>query len=307
MNKDYKLEVPETTKDLIDQPEIAESGVLPKLNFSMLIVGSSGSGKSVLAINIIKNFYKDAFDMVLLISPTGDTDDIQKALDLPASRVITDMKVAEECLQKIMDVQTESIKKHEGFEGLKKILIYLDDVIGDDKFMKSKAMINTFIKNRHHNCSVILCSQYYKAIPKRIRMQSACDIFFNCSETELETIAEDFEPPGLNKRKFIEKLQHELEAKYAFITINRRSPWEERFRRGLAHVIDFSGDENRENKKKQKIESETNKPDQYQNGQRSTSGSSYNSASTADLSSGGKQTIEKSKLPEKEKKSSELK
>ena len=42
MNKEYKLDVPKTSKDLIDQPEICEQGVLPKLHFSMLAIGSSG-------------------------------------------------------------------------------------------------------------------------------------------------------------------------------------------------------------------------------------------------------------------------
>lgn len=239
MNRKYVLEVPETSKDLIKQPKIALDGVLPTLHFSMCIVGSSGSGKSVLTYNLITKFYKDCFDMIILISPTGGTDDIQKALDLPKSRVITDMSIAEEAIQKIMDIQTESIKS-KGFENAKKILLYFDDVIGDQKFMNSKAMVNAFIKNRHYNFSVILCSQYYKAIPRRMRMQSSCNIFFNCNETELNTIAEDFAPPGITTKRFIEVLQEILTEKFQFITINRRSPWNERFRKGLAEVIDFN-------------------------------------------------------------------
>jgi len=252
MNVDYKLIVPETSKDLIDQPQMAKDGVLPKLHFSMLLVGASGSGKSVLAYNIIDKFYKDCFDMVILISPTGMTDDIQAALKIPKSRVITDMKKAEESLQKVMDVQTDCIKKR-GFEKCKKVLVYLDDVVGDTQFMNSKTMVNAFIKNRHYNFSVLLCSQYWKAIPRRMRMQSAFNVFFECSETELNTIAEDFEPPGINKKKFIDILTHILSEKYQFVSIARRSSWDERFRKGLAHVIDFSSMDNI-NKKKQKVE-----------------------------------------------------
>jgi hypothetical protein len=238
MNKEYKLDVPKTSKDLLKQPKIAEDEVLPKLNFSMLVVGSSGSGKSVLVFNLITKFYKNFFDMIVLISPTGKTDDIQKALKLPDSRVITDMDKAEEALQKIMDIQSESIKK-EGFEHSKKILVYLDDVVGDSKFMNSKAMVNSFIKNRHYNISVILCSQYYKAIPRRMRMQSACNFFFACPETEMTTIAEDFEPPGVGRKRFIEVLQEIMSEKHQFVTIMMRSDWAHRYRKGLAQVIDF--------------------------------------------------------------------
>lgn len=238
MNKEYVLDVPKTSKDKIKQPQIAIDGVLPKIHFSMLIVGSSKSGKSVLCYNLISKYYNNFFDMVILISPTGGNDDIQKALELPASRVITDMKVAEEVLQKIVDIQLESIAKN-GEEATKNILVYFDDVIGNNKFMNSPIMIDTFIKNRHYNLSCILCSQYYKAIPRRIRMQSACDMFFNCSETELVTIAEDFEPPGITRKRFIQVLQEILKEKFQFITINKASPWNERFRKGLAMVISF--------------------------------------------------------------------
>jgi hypothetical protein len=238
MNKDYALVVPPTAKDKIPQPKIAKEGVLPTLHFSMILNGSSGSGKSVLAFNLISKFYKNFFDMVILISPTAKTDDIQKALDLPKNRTITDMAKAEAAMQKIEDVQEETIKK-DGFEAAKKILVYFDDVVGDPIFMKSKAMINAFIKNRHYGISCILCTQYYALVPKRIRMQAACSFYFACAETELETIAEDHLPPGVPKKQFLKVLQSILSEEYAFVTYNKRSSWPERWRKGLAHVIDF--------------------------------------------------------------------
>ncbi len=76
-----------------------------------------------------------------------------------------------------------------------------------------------------------------------MRMQAACNMFFNCNETELNTIAEDFAPPMVPHKKFIEVLQDILKEKFQFITINRRSPWNERFRKGLAEVIDFDSPE----------------------------------------------------------------
>ncbi len=238
MNQDYKLEIPETSKDKIEQPKISLDGVLPKISFSMLVIGPTKSGKSVLVFNIIKQFYKDAFDMVILISPTGKSDDVQAALKLPKSRVITDLKKATDALKKIIEVQQEQIDKV-GYEKAKNILIYFDDVVSDYSFMNSNEVITMFIRNRHYKCSVILCSQYYKAIPRKIRMQSACNIFFNVSETELTVLAEDFEPPGLPRKAFIRTLQQVLSEPYAFITIAMFSGWNERFRKGLAQVINF--------------------------------------------------------------------
>ena len=160
------------------------------------------------------------------------------ALNLPKNSVITDMEIAEKAVKKVEEVQEEKIKS-DGFEDAKKILLYFDDVIGDPIFMKSKAMIKAFIKNRHYGFSDILCSQYFKAIPKRMREQASCSIFFDCSETEMDTIAEDFLPPGVPKKVFLKKLQEILSVQYAFVTYMKRSPWPQRWRRGLAHVIDF--------------------------------------------------------------------
>ena len=262
MNKDYKLEVPKTTKSLIQQPKIATDGVLPELCFNMVITGMPKSGKTVLWFNLIKNFYKDAFDMVVLISPSGGSDDIVKALGLPPSRIITDMDKAEECLEKILDIQKESVEKEGSFEHVKKVCIVLDDVVGHKDFMKCNALLATVIKNRHHNISTILNSQYFKLIPRNVRLQASCFMFFNCSESELETIADDHCPPGVPTRKFIERLEKELEEKHAFVTINITSPWNQRFRKGLAQVIDFSG-EVEDNKKKRKPN-----PKDFENGQR---------------------------------------
>lgn len=236
---DYKLTIPETSKDKIKQPKVAEEGVLPKLHFSMLIVGSSGAGKSCLSFNIIDKFYKDAFDMVIVISPTGLSDDIQAALKLPDSRVITDMDEAEEALKTIMKVQKEKIDK-DGYETAKNVLICFDDIVSNYQFMNSQTVIDAFIKNRHYKFSTILCSQYWRAIPRRIRMQSSCSIFFNCSETEMKVIAEDYEPPGVGSKKFIATLQDILSEPYQFIVIMCHSPWEEKFRKGLTEIIHFN-------------------------------------------------------------------
>lgn len=247
MNKDYALFVPKTSKDDIRQPKMATDGVLPKLHFSALLIGSSGSGKSVLAYNLINKFYKDFFDMIILISPTGKTDDIQQALNLPKNRVITDMAKAESVVKMIEDTQEEAIKK-DGFAKAKKILLYFDDVVGDAVFMNSKAMINAFIKNRHYGISCILCSQYFKAIPRRMRMQSACNFFFACAETEMKVIAEDFLPPGVSVHYFLYILNKILSEKHQFVTYNKQSDWPERWRKGLAHVIHFSTTKEEETK-----------------------------------------------------------
>ena len=75
MNKDYDIRPVKTSKDAIKHPKLSEEGVIPKLNCSTILVGKSGSGKSVLLHNLLtrKEFFHGHFDKIFLISPTGET------------------------------------------------------------------------------------------------------------------------------------------------------------------------------------------------------------------------------------------
>ena len=59
MDKVYKIEPVPTSKDDIKHPPLSEAGVIPKLNSSTILVGKSGSGKSVLLHNLLtrKEFF----------------------------------------------------------------------------------------------------------------------------------------------------------------------------------------------------------------------------------------------------------
>ena len=93
MNQEYKIEPVKTSKDAIKHPKLSEEGVIPKLCCSTILVGKSGSGKSVLLQNLMtrKEFFAGHFDKVFLISPTGEADDVQKALNVSPNCVFTDM------------------------------------------------------------------------------------------------------------------------------------------------------------------------------------------------------------------------
>ena len=113
MNKDYDIKPVKTSKDAIVHPKLSEEGVIPKLNCSTVLVGKSGSGKTVLLHNLLtrKEFFHGHFDKTFLISPTGETDDVQKALNIPPSCVFTDLLEATQCLDRIERFQEAEIKK----------------------------------------------------------------------------------------------------------------------------------------------------------------------------------------------------
>lgn len=241
MNVDYEIKPVATEKDQIKHPALAEAGVIPKLNTSNIICGKSGSGKSVLLVNLMtrKEFYQGAFDRVILVSPTGETDDVQKALRIKPSLVFTDLTESIEVLGTIEKVQ-EALIKEKGASAAPKICVILDDCVGDNNFMKSKQFTNLFIKSRHYNVTVFFLTQHFKRLPRIARLQASTLFFYAISNTEAECLADEFAPPGVSKKSFLRLIDDALQEPYAFLCVNMREPWATRFRSGLAMVIDLN-------------------------------------------------------------------
>ena len=169
MNRVYEIKPVPTSKDDIKHPQLSEAGVIPRLNSSTILVRKSGSGKSVLLHNLLTrheffNKYQH-FDKIFIISPTAETDDIQRSLNLPQSCIFTDMEEAVVALEKIEKFQSEQIKKL-GSGKAQKFCIIFDDVIGHTKLMNNPVFISAFIKCRHYNFTVFLCSQHFAKSPK---------------------------------------------------------------------------------------------------------------------------------------------
>ena len=242
MNVEYTIQPVKTTKEKIKQPVLADAGVIPKLNTSTLLIGKSGSGKSVLMHNLLtrKEFFNkgEYFDRVILISPTGESDDIQKSMGIDESMVFTDMEEAENALKILQRVQEEDVKQN-GSDGASKVCVIMDDVASQAKFMRSEAFISLFIRSRHFNCTVFLLSQHFKIIPKICRLQASQMYFFAVSNTESECLCEEQAPPKMKKRNFMRLVDDTLREPYSFLSICLKSPWETRFRRGLAMVINL--------------------------------------------------------------------
>ena len=242
MNRVYKIQPVATSKDDIKHPALSEAGVIPKLNTSTILVGKSGSGKSVLLHNLLTrpeffNKYQH-FDKIFVVSPSAECDDVQLALKIPTSCVFTDMEEAVVALEKIEKFQSEEIKKL-GSGKAQKFCIIFDDVIGHTKLMNNPVFISAFIKSRHYNFTVFLCSQHFRKIPKVCRLQASYLCFFAISNSEAEMLCEEFSPPQMKKDAFMQMISDTLKEPYSFLTINMRSPWETRFRRGLAEPINL--------------------------------------------------------------------
>jgi len=236
----YKIERKATSKDDIVNPPEVEAGIIPPLGSSLLLCGKSGSGKSTLLASLINDdngrFYTGRFDKMFLFSPTAEGDDVQGQYGIDPKYVFTDLEDAPELLTLIHDSQRSKLKETTSDKAPQYAIIF-DDVIGDLRFMNSKPFTQCFYQTRHVNCTTFICTQHFKRVPRICRMQANFICFFRGGQSEVELIAEEFAPPGVTKREFMQIIDNTLREPFAFFTINMKVPWEDRFRRNLYPII----------------------------------------------------------------------
>ena len=240
-------EVP-TSKDKIEQPDLAadENMYIPPRGSSVIICGKSGSGKSTLLARLITDgrFYgksperpKGWFDKIFIFSPTADGDDVQRALGIEKKYVFTDLEEAAELLEVILDTQKSKLEGGDRAHKVEQYAIIFEDIIGDRQFMNEPAFTKCFYMVRHTNCTTFLCTQHFTRVPRVCRLQANFVFFFQGSASEVETITEEFAPPQYTKKEFAVLVTEATKAKYSFLTINMKTGWDKRFRRGLGEFV----------------------------------------------------------------------
>lgn len=247
---DLEIKKIETSKDKIEQPELAKPPemVIAPLGASIIINGKSGSGKSTLLANLIlkPQFYgkspqkpKGWFDEIFLFSPTASGDDVQQALGIKKNHVYTDLDDAPELIDVILKSQKTKLAGGNKAHVVGQYCVIFDDVIGDVNFMNSKAFIQCFYMVRHANCTTIICSQHYKRVPKVCRQQASMIHFFAGSQAEVEVIVDDFAPPMYTKREFATIVNECTRSDHDFFTVCMKVGWAFRFRRNLGEFIEL--------------------------------------------------------------------
>lgn len=155
LSKEYKQE--EETYETQDQVKIS-------LPFRMLIVGASGSGKTNMLMNLIKDI--NAFDRYYLYA---------KALEEPLYKFFIDSlrKVEKKTGTKILEV-SDNIKSIVPVSSLNKNsrnLLIVDDMV-QEKSKDLAAVGEHWIRGRKENESCIFISQSYYGVPSIMRKNS---------------------------------------------------------------------------------------------------------------------------------------
>ena len=154
--------------------------VAPKLPMRAMLVGPSGSGKSVLLSNMILNIYKGCFSRIYIWSPSIDVDSTWKPVKeyirdhikpFDNEKVYFDSYEPEEMAQVIHThqkvIQHQKDKNH---KDLYQILIVIDDFADNPDFTrKSQLLHQLYIRGRHYMISTITSTQVYKQISPIVR------------------------------------------------------------------------------------------------------------------------------------------
>ena len=234
----YAINPLKTSKDQIKQPAAAEEDIIPRLTSNVLFVGASGSGKSTLLVQLMTQpvFYKDWFDRVILVSPTGRSDDVQGHLNLDQDDIIDDLDSAPEFIGELMEEQRNDIEDM-GADKAKQIALIYDDCISHRDLMRSREFVSSFVASRHYNFTTMLATQSYTRVPRVARLQCQNLFYFKGGNSEMELLSEEFAAPGFNKKRMFKLINYATGEKYSFLHVNRRVPFETRYRRNLDEII----------------------------------------------------------------------
>ena len=166
----YDWEINDIEKVMVDHKEkeeedVHENPLIPVHPFRMIVVGRSGSGKTILTLNLLVKFLK--YDCLYLICTTAN---LQTKYDLIcdlANLFPSKFKVIEDL--KKFDIN--KINKN------KKNLILCDDLneLPDNELLKITLL---FSKGRHYNCSIIYLSQYFYRVGVRARGSASHFVLF---------------------------------------------------------------------------------------------------------------------------------
>ncbi len=162
---------------------------LPKPFFCTMIQGSPGSGKTTMALNMIK-FYRSFHDLFIFVSPSAGLDPkvvaFVKRLRERGKPVILITKIKTGVMERVKELisDPEHASKHK--------LLFVDDVSGNANVLaKGNAMEDLCMNRRHLKLNIMLMLHTYKSAPKKFRLNSCTHILFDSSRSDIKEIMEE--------------------------------------------------------------------------------------------------------------------
>ena len=179
--------------------------VAPRLPFSQIITGPSGSGKGILLQSKILDISRNVFERIYVWPPSISVDSnwtpvkkyIQDELkvDLEKEKCFFDEYIREQ-LEEVIKQQHKVIEYQQKNDHKKlfSILIIVDDFADSKSFSCNSPLLNQlYVRGRHNGCCIITATQKLNALSPILRVNSLQLFFFRLRNyKEIETMVEEF-------------------------------------------------------------------------------------------------------------------
>lgn len=236
-----------TIKDYTEPEEFIDPNqnpLLPKSPFRLLILGSSGSGKTNLLVNLIYDYLKfdglfvcakDVFEPKYSKLQDNFTmfDDIEKE-DIIHCKSVKKKESLLELFDKYKKEKvlfssdsSEFIKVDDLDPSMKNLVIFDDCITEKDQ----SDIVELFIRGRKKNASMIYLSQSYYATPINIRKNCNYFIFFSLQPKEIQQIIREIDG-NLTTEEFKELYKKAIRNRFDFFMLDLVNP-DMRYRRNF--------------------------------------------------------------------------
>lgn len=223
---------------------LMEEGVIPSIGrgSSIVLVGRSGSGKSVLISNLLTRpeFYGDYFSKEnrYLFSPTADVDSVAEEMGIEKKNRIT--KEMKSKLESLWNKREKEVKQKGGAQNTDPIAIVFDDLTGNNKLQNSKIFIRFFTAGRHLNFLCFVCVHKISALKRVCRLNCNYIMIFQSNNTELGILVDEQRPSCLSKDDFVKLVRYAWADPYSFLYIDNTKEEQTRYRKNLNQILRLS-------------------------------------------------------------------
>ena len=177
--------------------------------FSASLIGGSGSGKSVLAVNLLTNpnLFGGYFDKIYLVGATVHSDDTWKSLNVPKNQQFTNIATMIPQIERVIRKQKADVEQ-KGVAKAQRICIVFEDVTTNLKLLNSAAYIQSYVQNRHLNCSTLAMCHKFTAQTRVCRLNSGHHFIFAASKSEVARIVSETMPHNLDKAAYTKLINY---------------------------------------------------------------------------------------------------
>lgn len=192
---------------------------LPNCPFFMAIVGSAGSGKTSLMVNMLtsKQAYKKAFDYVHVVMPAHSVASLKKNIFEMHPRMHDELTLG--VLHGILERVKQSAEHKESS------LLILDDVTASLKDKQVQQLLKQVIFNRrHYRLSIVMLLQSYNACPLPVRKTlSHCALFKPRNKKEYAAVFEELLFMDKDAADALHNFVYDEPYSFLFVDVNTNS------------------------------------------------------------------------------------